>query len=59
MFKIIAVALGLSNTEIAVIFIAGAGFLVMFLIASAKGGYKELVDTTLQNDQLRRRKKEV
>ncbi len=59
MFKIIAVALGLSNTEIAVIFIAGAGFLVMFFIASAKGGYKELVDTTLQNDQLRRRKKEV
>ena len=57
MFKTIAIALGLSTTEIGVILFAGVGFLIMFFIGSAKGGYKELMETTLKNDELRRARK--
>ncbi len=49
-----SVALALSPLEVAVIVISGMAFLVMFGIASAKGGFQDLVKTTLANDESRR-----
>ncbi|WP_269607926.1 hypothetical protein [Prochlorococcus marinus] len=43
--------------EIAVIIIAGLGFLLMFGISSAKGGYQDLIKTTLDNDERKRQKR--
>ena len=57
MFRVFAVALGLSNTEIGVILFTGIGFLVMFGYSSATGGYKDLIKTTLDNDKTRREKR--
>ena len=57
MNNLLAVALILSPLEIAVIAIAGLGFLVMFGLSSAKGGYQDLIDTTLENDKKRRSRK--
>ena len=48
------VALHLTKIEVAVSLIAGFGFIILFVISSAQGGYKDLVDTTLKNDQTRR-----
>ena len=48
------VALHLTKLEIAVSLIAGFGFIILFVISSAQGGYKDLVDTTLNNDHTRR-----
>ncbi len=48
------VALNLTKLEVVVSLIAGFGFIVLFVISSAQGGYKDLVDTTLKNDQTRR-----
>ena len=48
------VALHLTKLEVAVSLIAGFGFIILFAISSAHGGYKALVDTTLKNDQTRR-----
>ena len=53
-----SVALGLHPLEIAVITIAGVGFILMFGISSAKGGYQDLIKTTLKNDENRRKSKE-
>ena len=52
--SIFLVALHLTKLEIAVSLIAGFGFIILFVISSAQGGYKDLVDTTLKNDQTRR-----
>ena len=53
----LAVALNLSPIETVVVVISVVGFLSMFGIASAKGGYQDLVKTTLSNDAARRRAK--
>tara|TARA_B100000700_G_C14399164_1_gene558359 strand:- start:266 stop:457 length:192 start_codon:yes stop_codon:yes gene_type:complete len=50
MTTIFATELNLPPLTIAAIVISGISFIVMFAIASAKGGYKELVETTLKND---------
>ena len=52
-----SVALGLGPVEIGVILVAGLGFLVMFGYSSAKGGYQDLIKTTLDNDEIRRKNK--
>ena len=55
---IFAVELGLQPLEIAIITIAGLGFILMFGISSAKGGYQDLIKTTLENDENRRKTRE-
>tara|TARA_Y100001968_G_C19136378_1_gene609290 strand:- start:462 stop:635 length:174 start_codon:yes stop_codon:yes gene_type:complete len=57
MNQIIATDLNLSPLSISVIIISGLGFIVMFGIASAKGGYQDLIKTTLENDARQREKK--
>ncbi len=57
MFVLFGIAYSLSPIEIGVIAFTGIGFLVMFGISSARGGYQDLVDTTLMNDEIRRNKK--
>ena len=47
-------ALHLTKLEVSVSLIAGFAFIILFVISSAQGGYKDLVDTTLKNDQTRR-----
>ena len=37
--------------------VSGLGFVVMFGLASAKGDFQGLIDTTLKNDQVNREKK--
>ena len=37
--------------------VAGLGFLVMFGLASARGDYQGLINTTLENDALAREKR--
>ena len=50
------IALDLSKIEIGITVFAGLGFIILFGISSATGGYKDLIDTTLRNDSLRRSK---
>ena len=50
MNSLFAIELNLSPITISAIVISSVGFLVMFLIASAKGEYQDLVQTTLKND---------
>ena len=54
MTSLFLVALHLSQLEIAVALIAGFAFIILFMISSVQGGYKDLIDTTLKNDQTRR-----
>ena len=54
MVSLFLVAMHLTKLEGAVALIAGFGFIILFVISSAHGGYKDLVDTTLKNDQTRR-----
>tara|TARA_Y100001968_G_scaffold205253_1_gene188489 strand:+ start:725 stop:913 length:189 start_codon:yes stop_codon:yes gene_type:complete len=54
MYSIFATDLGLSPLSIGAIVISGVSFIVMFGIASAKGGYEELIKTTLDNDAANR-----
>ncbi len=56
MIPFFAVDLHLTPLSIAAIFISGVSFLIMFGIASAKGGFQELVETTLKNDAAQRNK---
>ncbi|KGG14918.1 MULTISPECIES: hypothetical protein [unclassified Prochlorococcus] len=56
MVSFFSVALSLNPVEIGVILIAGLGFLLMFGYSSAKGGYQDLIKTTLDNDEARRKK---
>ena len=59
MDSIFAVDLNLSPVSIAAIVISGISFIIMFGIASAKGGYQELVETTLRNDAEQRKKRSL
>ena len=52
--SLLLVALQLTKLEVAVSLIAGFGFIILFVISSTQGEYKDLVDTTLKNDQTRR-----
>ena len=54
MVLIFAADLNLSPLAIGAIIVSAVGFLVMFGIASAKGGFQDLVSTTLKNDALQR-----
>ncbi len=54
--NLFSVALNLGPLEISVIFITGLGFLLMFGYSSMKGGYQDLIQTTLDNDEARRKK---
>tara|TARA_Y100001968_G_scaffold333927_1_gene401238 strand:+ start:22155 stop:22355 length:201 start_codon:yes stop_codon:yes gene_type:complete len=56
MAQIFATDLNLSPLSISAIIISGLGFIIMFGIASAKGGYQDLINTTLENDARQRRK---
>ncbi len=53
MVSLFLIALNLTKLDLAVALIAGFGFIILFVISSAQGGYKDLVDTTLKNDQTR------
>ena len=53
---IFAVDLSLSPLSMGAIVVSGISFVVMFGIASAKGGYQDLVKTTLDNDAAHREK---
>tara|TARA_B100001250_G_C19485472_1_gene650595 strand:- start:573 stop:746 length:174 start_codon:yes stop_codon:yes gene_type:complete len=52
-----SVALQLSRIEIGVIVFTGLGFIIMFGISSAKGGYQDLVKSILSNDNIKRNRK--
>ncbi len=52
-----SVALDLGSLEIGVILFSGLGFLIMFGYSSATGAYQDLIKTTLDNDEARRKKK--
>ncbi len=54
--SLLSVALGLNPIEIGLILFSGLGFLVMFGYSSAKGGYQDLIKTTLDNDEAKRTK---
>ena len=54
--SIFSVALELGPVEIGLILFAGLGFLAMFGYSSAKGGYQDLIKTTLDNDAARRKR---
>jgi len=51
-----SITLGLSPTEIGIILFFGLGFIIMFAYSSAVGGYQDLIKTTLDNDQAKRKK---
>ena len=51
-----SIALGLGPIEMIVILFTGLGFLVMFGYSSATGGYQDLINTTLKNDETIRKK---
>ncbi len=57
MHRFFAVDLALNSLEIGVITFTGLGFLIMFGLSSAKGGYQDLVKTTLDNDKYKRDQK--
>ena len=50
MYPIFSTSLGLTPLTTSVIVISGISFVLMFGIASAKGGFQDLVKTTLEND---------
>ena len=54
MTSLFLLVIHLTKLEVAVALIAGFGFIILFVISSAQGGYKDLVDTTLKNDKTRR-----
>ena len=49
-----AVDLNLSPIETIAIIVSSLSFILMFGIASARGGFQELVKTTLENDKKNR-----
>ena len=57
--QLFAVPLNMSTGTWVVTIIAGLGFVVMFGIASASGGYQDLINTTLENDAQAREKKKI
>ena len=54
---IFAIPLNMSTGSWIVTIVAGLGFVVMFGISSAGGDYKDLIDTTLENDAITREKR--
>ncbi len=56
MITLFASELNLSPLSIGVIILSGSAFIIMFAIASAKGGYQDLVKTTLENDEAQRQR---
>ncbi len=56
MIHLFSIELNLIGIEIGVIIFTGIGFVVMFGISSAKGGYQRLVESTLNNDSIRRKR---
>ncbi len=54
-----AVAGMITPLELVVAIFAGLTFLITFIIASAGGGFQDLVKTTLDNDAAARKKKGV
>ena len=54
--SLLAIELNLSPLATGAIAISGISFIVMFVIASAKGGFQDLVETTLKNDAMEREK---
>ncbi len=59
MFYLFAVDLNLGTGEILAIAISVVGFIVMFGLSSAKGDYQGLINTTLKQDELKRKEREV
>ncbi|WP_036892302.1 MULTISPECIES: hypothetical protein [Prochlorococcus] len=57
MIHTFSVIMGLGVVEKIVIIFSGLGFIIMFAIGSATGGYNDLIKTTLENDELRRKNK--
>ena len=49
----------ISPLELGVAIFAGLTFLITFAIASAGGGFQDLVKTTLDNDEASRKRKGV
>ena len=49
----------ITRLELGVAIFTGLAFLITFVIASAGGGFKDLVKTTLDNDAAARKKKGV
>ena len=56
MEHLFAIELNLSPLTTGAIVVSAFGFIVMFGIASAKGGFEDLVKTTLENDDINRKK---
>ena len=56
-FPLFAVPLNMGTGTWIVTIIAGLGFVVMFGLASAGGYYQGLINTTLENDALARKKR--
>ena len=54
---IFAIPLNMSAGSWIITIVAGLGFVVMFGISSAGGDYKDLIDTTLENDAITREKR--
>ena len=54
---IFAIPLNMNTGSWIVTIFAGLGFIVMFGISSAGGEYKDLINTTLENDALTREKR--
>tara|TARA_B100000029_G_scaffold229276_1_gene226826 strand:+ start:302 stop:481 length:180 start_codon:yes stop_codon:yes gene_type:complete len=54
-----AVAGMITPLELVVAIFAGLTFLITFIIASAGGGFQDLVKTTLDNDAAARKRKGV
>ncbi len=50
-----SIAICLSPIEIGIILFTGIGFLIMFGYSSVTGGYQDLIKTTLENDQSKRK----
>ena len=51
-----AIALNMGTGAWIAAIVSGLGFIVMFGLASAKGDYQGLIDTTLKNDEIQREK---
>ena len=49
----------ITSLELGVAIFAGITFLITFIIASAGGGFQDLVKTTLDNDAAARKRKGV
>tara|TARA_Y100001968_G_scaffold51320_1_gene42201 strand:+ start:244 stop:432 length:189 start_codon:yes stop_codon:yes gene_type:complete len=53
-----AIPLNMGTGPLIVTIIAGVSFVVMFGLASAGGDYQGLINTTLENDALARKKRQ-